>query len=321
MRENGISIDAGTFPYCLGQTYGLMAYEEKTNSRLSNQFRRNRQNGEIVSHPMIYCYPKNSNIYRFDRQMPVEECANMLIISAAYLKRTGDRKFLIQNYDLLEKWYRYLLKIGLIPFKQLCTDDFTTTYDKHVNLAIKAIVGIKSFEIISREMGKEENQAETRKRCEDLSMQFKETFNGYDFLPISFGEKGTFSLKYNFAFDVLFETNIFGEDITEKEIDCYLANLNKYGVPLYSVERLTKSDWLMYVCALTSSKEKQRKIYSRVAKYLRETPDRLPFGDLYYVDDGTMREFRNRSVQGASFILLLKDAKLLSERPEGEKQG
>lgn len=40
-------------------------------------------------------------------------------------------------------------------------------------------------------------------------------------------------------------------------------------------------------------------------KYLREGSERLPFGDWYDAKTGKLIEFRNRSVQGGCFILLL----------------
>ena len=39
--------------------------------------------------------------------------------------------------------------------------------------------------------------------------------------------------------------------------------------------------------------------------YLKNSPDRIPFGDWYETQDGSHHEFRARSVQGGCFILLI----------------
>ena len=63
--------DAGTFPYCLGQVYAVHRDEEKNDKYVSNMFQRNRWNGIIVSHPMIYQYPEQAEIFNFENQMPI----------------------------------------------------------------------------------------------------------------------------------------------------------------------------------------------------------------------------------------------------------
>jgi hypothetical protein len=100
--------DAGTFPYCLGQTYGLYADETKNDKYLSNMFQRNRWNGIMVSHPLIYQFPDTMDIYNLECQMPIEECSNMLIASYSSIYFGADDNVVKENYDLLKKWCYYL---------------------------------------------------------------------------------------------------------------------------------------------------------------------------------------------------------------------
>lgn len=116
----------------------------------------------------------------------------------------------------------------------------------------------------------------------------------------------TFSLKYNFAFDILFGTDFFDKTMMEKEVDHYIEVMEEFGVPLDSRSSISKSDWQLFVCTLTKDPKKKQKIYSAVAKYLRESPSRVPFSDLYFADSGVHRDFQNRTVQGGIFILLLE---------------
>lgn len=304
--------DAGTYPYCLGQTYGVKGWtsEQESDKRVGNSFQRNRWNGIVVSHPMIYSYPKGSEIYRYEGQMPIEECGNMLISAYLTLVRGGDEKLVLDNYDLLDKWCSYLEKTGLIPEKQLCTDDFVERLDKNVNLAIKSMVAIKCFALTAAAMGKNKRAEKAQKKLDKYKKEFYGYFEKESSIPLTFDTPGSFSQKYNMAYDVLLGTGIFSEEMREKEIDSCLSRNTKYSIPLDSRSGLTKTDWILHTCALTDDREKQRELYKGVAEFLRTSPDRVPFSDLYDINTGRRNQFQNRTVQGGVFMLLLKDEML-----------
>lgn len=300
--------DAGTYPYCLGQTYAVRKHVNENDKYMSNMFQRNRWNGIIVSHPMIYQYPEQSEVYVFDEQMPIEECSNMLVISYATMALGAEDTLYRENYHLLKTWFGYIRKCGLVPETQLCTDDFYTRIEANVNLSIKAMVGIKCFALIAERFGYSEDALEAEECLKGFKVEFYSRFEGWNHLPLSYntGEE-TYSLKYNMAYDVLFDFGIFTEEIRQKEIECYLQQNKHLGVPLDNRSDLTKTDWILHACALTDDREKQQEIYSKIVNFLDETTDRVPFSDLYHVDTGLIKEFQNRTVQGGIFILLLKD--------------
>ena len=95
--------DAGTYPYCLGQTYGLQANSKVNSKYNSNSFQRARWNGIVVSHPMIYQYPASADIYVEENQMPIEECSNMLVIAYSTILFGGDDELTKINYTLLKQ--------------------------------------------------------------------------------------------------------------------------------------------------------------------------------------------------------------------------
>ena len=300
--------DCGTYPYVFGQMYAVRHDVNKNDKFLSNSFRRNRWNGIIVTHPHVYNYPAHANIYDFDHQMPIEECGNMLICSYAAITCGADEGLIRDNYDLLSTWFRYLRDNGLVPTMQLCTDDFAERIDENVNLSIKAIVAIKCYALLAKRFGFEADRADAEACLDRYRREFYDKYDSWDHQPLSYNtDIGTYSLKYNMAYDVLFEFGIFSETMREKEIACYLRNNKHLGVPLDNRSDLTKTDWILHTCALTDSREKQRELYSSIANLLNEAPERVPFTDLYHVDTGIKKDFQNRAVQGGIFILLLKD--------------
>ena len=125
-------------------------------------------------------------------------------------------------------------------------------------------------------------------------------------MPITWdADDTTYSLKYNFAFDKVLHLGLFPQELLEREVDCYLQKADKFGTPLDSREKYTKSDWLTWVAALTDDAGKREKILSGIDVFLKESPDRVPFSDWYYTDNGRHEQFRARTVQGGCFILLL----------------
>ena len=300
--------DAGTYPYCLGQMYAVKANADKNDRFVSNMFRRNRQSGIIVSHPMVYQYPQNAEIYNFDCQMPIEECSNMIIAAYASVRCGGDDKILRDNYDTLKTWYDYLDHAGLVPERQLCTDDFVERLDKNVNLSAKAIVAIKCFALVAKRFGHGDDEQRAEKRLAEYLDEFYRHFDGVDHLPLTYdSDESTYGLKYNMAYDVLFGFGLFSEGMREREMDYYTSHAGKLSVALDNRYDLTKTDWILYTCALTDDRAKQRALYKGVAEFLRTSPCRVPFSDLYHVDGGLIKDFQNRTVQGGIFILLLKD--------------
>ena len=56
-----------------------------------------------------------------DEYMPVEESGNMILMTYAYYKFSGDVAYLQQHYAKMYEWAQYLLKYTLIPGQQLST--------------------------------------------------------------------------------------------------------------------------------------------------------------------------------------------------------
>lgn len=293
--------DIGTYPWCCGQQYGVSKINDKYGCGL------NWIGGKPNTKQMLYLRPAGCKVYNIEEQMPVEECGNMLIMTAAGMVAGGSIKLAEKNFDLLASWVQYLEKYGFKPKSQLCTDDFSGHLANNVNLAIKALVGIESFSVICGKLKKERMAAQYREKAKKFAAALKREV-GKDIWPLAYEKEDTYSLKYNILFDKLFGFHLIDQEICERETNYYIEKQEYFGTPLDNRASYTKSDWILWVATLTDEQEKTEVLYKPVLRYLAETPSRLPFGDWYYADRGDIVEFYNRAVQGGVFAPLLRQS-------------
>lgn len=240
------------------------------------------------------------------RQMPVEECGNMLIMTMAVCFMEGSPDFAGKHIVLLEKWAEYLIKKGFDPENQLCTDDFAGHLAHNTNLSIKAILGIACFAEICQLLDRKDDYRNYREKALMFAAEWEKMAYEDDHYKLTFTDKNTWSLKYNLIWDKLFDLNIFPEKIVKKEIAFYLKNQNKFGIPLDSRAMFTKSDWLTWAAALAESKQDFISLVEPLWDFVHRTPNRTPFCDWYCTVDAIEQTFHNRSVVGGIFIRLLK---------------
>ncbi|MEK3883034.1 DUF4965 domain-containing protein [Paenibacillus sp. PL2-23] len=259
--------DVGTYPHATGQEYGL----------------------------------------ELERQMPVEECGNMLIMAAAIALAEGDGAFAKEHWDLLSQWAFYLRENGLDPGNQLCTDDFAGHLAHNTNLSIKAIMGIAGYGILCGILGDVEGKEAAIREAREMASQWEQLAREDDHYKLAFDQPGTWSLKYNLIWDRLFQLNVFNEEISRQEIALYLKKKNKYGTPLDSRCTYTKADWLIWAASLSESAEEFGALTDPLWDFLNESMPPVPFTDWYLTIDGRMVDFINRSVVGGVFMKVLVD--------------
>lgn len=296
--------DAGMYPFCNGQYYGVWNKTEGRYGTMLDVYNGLKGGKDVL--PPYYLYPKGSDIYNYDRQMPVEECGNMILICTFYAVCGGDKEWVKTHLPTLTKWCEYLINKGLIPENQLCTDDFLSRMDKNVNLAIKSTVAIGAFGKLLAFLGEDGNKYDliAKARAREIETYFKDTH-----MPFTFdSDKDTFSMKYNLAPDKILNLNLFQKETLEREVDTCLKNSYEYGIPLDNRSKMSKTDWTMWMATVTEEEDKRDKIINLVYNVLIKSPDRVPFSDwIVDAEAGNYKEFVNRTVQGSMFILLLKD--------------
>lgn len=286
--------DVGRYPYAWGQVYGR-SDEENKRFRSENQF----------VYPPYYMYPSGSNVYGLRDQMPVEECGNMLIMTAMVCRMEQNVSFALPYMETLKTWREYLIRYGADPGEQLCTDDFAGHLSHNTNLSVKAIMGIEGYAQIAALAGEKNEAKKYHKIAADMASDWEKRAKADDHYQLVFGEgqKDTWSLKYNLIWDKLWKSGLFSDEVYEKELAYYKKKANRYGTPLDSRAAYTKSDWILWCAAMDNTAA----LIQPVAAYLKETTTRVPFSDWYQTDSGMYCYFIARSVQGGIFMPMLAE--------------
>lgn len=256
-------------------------------------------------------YHNNERAY----QMPIEECGNMLIMCGALAKLGKAKELLLQNKDLLKSWACYLIKCGLDPENQLCTDDFSGHLAHNCNLSAKAVMGIKGYALIAEFLGDKEEvkfYSETAQNTANEWMRNAKSDDGW--YKHTFNSNEGYSLKYNLVWDKVLDSKLFAPEVFSSEINKYKSELKPYGVPLDQRADYTKSDWMLWVACFADNKEDFCRFSDVVWSAYTETASRVPMTDWYFsstakqctwTEDDFEMGFQHRSVQGGLFMKLL----------------
>ncbi|KAH9904317.1 DUF1793-domain-containing protein [Xylariomycetidae sp. FL2044] len=248
-----------------------------------------------------------------DEAMPVEESGNMILMSYAYYKFTGNIEWLRSHYELLKQFAQYLIEFSLVPATQLSTDDFAGALQNQTNLALKGIVGLQAMSHIARLAGGGPNNDDDAvyfstaarayyARWEELGIDpsGRHTTLGYQW-------RSSWGLLYNVFFDKLLNLGLVDPAVYAMQSEWYASVSQVFGVPLDSRSHQTKSDWEMWAAAGASA-ETRRLLVDALAYWLNNTVTGFPFGDLYEtIADGDYpneRPFKARPVVGGHFAML-----------------
>ncbi|OAV97021.1 hypothetical protein PTTG_00108 [Puccinia triticina 1-1 BBBD Race 1] len=254
-----------------------------------------------------------------DEPMPVEEAGNILIMSLAYHQLAKDDEWLAKHYVILKQWAGFLVDDGLIPAKQLSTDDFAGTLANQTNLALKAIVGIGAMAQIACTSGYKEEGSSFR----TIAEKFVDQWIGFSLnesgnhTKLAYQLKDSWGTLYNLFGDRLLNLKLVPERIYRIQDDYYPHVANQFGVPLDSRHTWAKTDWQMFAAGAAITIQTRDLFLNKLVTYLKANKVNAGFPDLYETETAefpgrsktsTWRiEFINRPVSGGHFSILALD--------------
>ena len=256
-------------------------------------------------------YPKaNGQVYGGGEltevdQMPVEESGNMLIMFAALAKAEGNAGFAAHYWPELQKWAEYLQREGMDPANQLSTDDFAGHLAHNANLSIKAILALRAYADLAAKTGHSTDAEKYQQLSRDMAARWQQLANDGDHFRLAFDKPGTWSEKYNLAWDRVLGFNLFPSSIAETEIKFYKTHLNAYGLPLDNRSGYTKLDWEVWTATLASNRQDFDQLISPLQRFINESPSRVPLTDWYWTTDARQAGFQARSVVGGVYMPVL----------------
>ncbi|EMD37764.1 hypothetical protein CERSUDRAFT_154621 [Gelatoporia subvermispora B] len=253
-------------------------------------------------------YPVTSQDNTLPSQFGIEQSGNMLIMTLAHARTTGDGSLVHQYYTLLKRWADYLVNNTLFPSSDQESADFVGA-GNNTNLALKGIIGIGAMAEMSKAAGQQEDAELYNQQAHSLIGQWSSMALSSDqqHILLRYGEEDSWTLLYNLYADKLLGLDLVDPSIYDKQTSFYQTSLSAstYGVGIDSDHlSMGNSAWTMFAAATASNSNVRDQLISMVwnRASFNGTPGIFPTS--YDVSQGTALAGIASPGQGAMFALL-----------------
>ncbi|KAH9171799.1 hypothetical protein EDB89DRAFT_2175033, partial [Lactarius sanguifluus] len=204
-------------------------------------------------------YP-NATISNSNHDQGVEQTGNMLIMTYAHARASGDGNLISKYYSLLTSWADYLSNFTLVIHEQSSADGLKTT--NQTNLAIKGIIAIEAMSKMSSVVKQTADADKYSSIAARLYSQWRSlALDSDQHLLAAYGQVGSWTLGYNLFADVWLDTGVVESSVFDGQ-SSFINNLtltssfSTYGMPVDSLTGDTSvavSSWNLFVAAMSSN--------------------------------------------------------------------
>ncbi|KAF8491815.1 hypothetical protein F5888DRAFT_1619594 [Russula emetica] len=218
----------------------------------------------------------------------VEQTGNMLIMTYAYARASGDGSLISRYYPLLTTWANYLNASTLFISNQSSADNLTV--NNQTNLAIKGIIAIEAMSKMSSVVNHKEDANKYSSAAASLYAQWKNLALSSDqHLLAVYGQSDSWTLGYNLFADVWLGTNLVESLVYSGQsnfIYTLLSNPNfsNFGLPVDNAD--ANADlvigWSLFVAAMTNDEPLRSELIVRVSDRSSNTSIPASVFSVYY---------------------------------------
>ncbi|KAI9433017.1 hypothetical protein H4582DRAFT_2188442 [Lactarius indigo] len=215
-------------------------------------------------------YP-NVTIGNSNHNQGVEQSGNMLIMTYAHARSTGDGSLISRYYSLLASWADYLSNSSLVIHDQSSADGLTT--NNQTNLAIKGIIAIEAMSKMSSVVKRTADANKYSSIAASLYSQWRSlALDSDQHLLAVYRQEGSWTLGYNLFADVWLDTGVVESSVSNGQ-SSFIDNLaltssfSNFGLPVDSLSgdtSITISSWNLFVAAMSTDQDLRTNLISRV---------------------------------------------------------
>ncbi|KAH8995309.1 hypothetical protein EDB92DRAFT_1943297 [Lactarius akahatsu] len=217
----------------------------------------------------------------------VEHSGNMLIMTYAHARASGDVGLISRYYDtVLISWANYLSDATLLVHNQSSADGLSA--NNQTNLAIKGIIAIEAMSKMSSIVKRDADVDKYSSTAASLYAQWKSLALTSDkHLLATYEQVGSWTLGYNLFADIWLNTSVVESPVYDGQSTFInnlssTSNFSNYGMPVDNLGTDADnpgpvSSWSMFAAAMMPNPDQRTTLISRV--HNRESTYPLtPFG-------------------------------------------
>ncbi|KAH8107238.1 hypothetical protein BXZ70DRAFT_285390 [Cristinia sonorae] len=243
-------------------------------------------------------YPKATGNNR-EHSQGIEQSGNMLIMTLAHARISGDGKFINQYYGLLEKWARYLVNNTMLPTSNQISADLESRANI-TNLVVKGIIGVRAMAEISKSLGKNDDVT----AFSTAALQMSETWESLalssdrSHILATYGDEESWALPYNLYADQLLQTNLINTTVYASETS-YLKGLmsetpksnlvTSFGLPISTTTTIQgHTAWTLFTAAIMSDPATRDMLLQPIWNQVVTNTSTFPYSDVYNLNSGAL---------------------------------